>query len=437
MQKTSSFSVDYPYVANVTILLFCGYVLIWYLQIGYRFPFLGKIRFEFIYAAILTVIALFTSGFAGLKSPLLKYLILFFLCFLIAIPFSCDIDTSWIVFVNRVVKFSFMALFIVIFVKSPGNLKYFIAAFMLACLKMGQEGFIGNITDNLIWQNQGIMRLHGSTPIYEHPNSFSGMALGTLPFIYYLMPISPRWLKAILAIQLAFAVNIILFSGSRTGYIAFLCFVFFVFLKSESKKKFLLYFTVIVIIAFPLIPIDYTQRFHTVFTGHDREGHSIELRREIIRDAWRIFLDHPLGVGISAFPAVREATFGRTQDTHNLYLEVATNLGVQGFVIFMLLIAKMLKQLNSLIKSESEQIYALESALSEDNKISILTHLRDLKLMQAVSLAVIMFIIIRLALGLFGMDLYEIYWWFSLGLTISLYNMNNVAKERTRFLINN
>jgi len=37
--------------------------------------------------------------------------------------------------------------------------------------------------------------------------------------------------------------------------------------------------------------------------------------------------------------------------------------------------------------------------------------------------AVSLFIIIRLGLGLFGMDLYEIYWWFILGLAISLNNI--------------
>jgi len=33
------------------------------------------------------------------------------------------------------------------------------------------------------------------------------------------------------------------------------------------------------------------------------------------------------------------------------------------------------------------------------------------------------FIMIRLVLGLFGMDLYEIYWWFAFSLTISLSNI--------------
>ena len=37
----------------------------------------------------------------------------------------------------------------------------------------------------------------------------------------------------------------------------------------------------------------------------------------------------------------------------------------------------------------------------------------------------------RLVVGLLGHDLYEIYWWFALSLTVALLNMNERAKQRT------
>ena len=55
--------------------------------------------------------------------------------------------------------------------------------------------------------------------------------------------------------------------------------------------------------------------------------------------------------------------------------------------------------------------------------------------MEAVTKSVLLFIIVRLVLGIFGMDLYEIYWWFSAGLAISLYNMNKYATEKTNKII--
>jgi len=143
-------SIDYPRVPVGVLLLFCGYVIFWYLQIGHRVQFLGKIRFEFIYAALLFALAFFSTGLPDLRSPLQKYLVLLFACFVIAIPFSHDLQTSWDVFLDRVVKFAFMSVFIVTFIKSPRHMKFFLAAFMLACLKMGEEGFVGKITGSML-----------------------------------------------------------------------------------------------------------------------------------------------------------------------------------------------------------------------------------------------------------------------------------------------
>jgi len=331
-------------------------------------------------------------------------------------------------------KYAFMALFIIAFVRSPKHLVLFIAAFMMACFKMGQEGLWGQISGGLVWQSQGIMRLHGSTPMYLHPNTLSGMALGTLPFIYYLYSISKAWVKVVLVIMLIFAINIIIFTGSRAGYLAFITFISYLFIRSKFKIKYVVCALIIVMISIPMIPMDYVERFHSIFTGREIEGASYQARMEILMDAWKIFLDHPLGVGVAAFPAVRRATFGREQDTHNLYFEVATNLGIQGLVVFLLYIFNMMKILRTIYRSADNQIMELELLSIKEEVINninnkIQDHINDLKLIHAVSSAVFMFVIIRLALGFFGMDLYEIYWWFALGLTISLYNINYYAQK--------
>lgn len=410
--------VEYPKVGKALLLLFCGYVVIWYLQIGHRFPILGAIRFEFAYAAILSAFALLATPRGTLSSPLIPYVVLYFLVIIIQVPFSSDPDTSWNVFLDRIIKFAFMAFFIVSFVRSPDHLKYFLAAFLLACLKMGQEGLIGKITGGLIWENQGIMRLHGATPLYEHPNSFSGMALGTLPFLYFLWPLCNRYCKILLFLLGMFSLNIIVFTGSRTGYVGFAVFIACLFFSSANKKRFIAGIALISLLSAPFIPEDYYGRFASIFTGKDKEGQSTELRMEILRDAWQIFEEHPLGVGVSAFPKVRMETFGRTQDTHNLYLEIATNLGIQGFIVVGLLFYKLLKTLSAIKTSARRLISGVNVRASQSAR-----NLDDLKLIEAVASATIMFLIVRLALGMFGMDLYEIYWWFAIGIAIALEQM--------------
>jgi hypothetical protein len=440
MPKNESTLPEYPEVNHIALILFCCYVVCWYLQIGYRVPFLGKIRFELVYAIILLFVMLFTVGLPKLENPLMKYLILLFLCFVVEIPFSYDPILSWNVFVDKVIKFAFMAIFIVAFVKNPKSLVFFIGAFMLACFKMGQEGLWGQITGGLVWQNQGIMKLHGATPMYRHPNSFAGMALGTLPFIYYLFPLVHVFMKIILIVMLAFSINIVLFTGSRTGYVAFIVFIIYIIIISKNKFKIITCIIIFGIICIPIIPNDYVERFHSIFTGKEKEGGSREARIVILKDAIKIFIAHPFGVGIGAFPAIRKELFGRTQDTHNLYLEVATNLGIQGFVVFMLYIYNMMKVLNHIRKKALKQMQLIEESLHQSNNNhfninNINPHLQNLKYIYAISSSVSVFIIIRLALGLFGMDLYEIYWWFALGLTIALFNINEYAIKRTEAIL--
>jgi len=426
----------YPHVSNAVLLTFCGYVVIWYLQIGYRFPALGAIRIEFIWALVLISLAIISPNKLELMdNPLGGIVVLFLISIAIQVPFSYVPEHSWDVFFNRVLKFSFMAFFIVSFVKSPKHLMFFIAAFMLACMKMGQEGFVGHLTGNMLWENQGVMRLHGSTPNYMHPNSFAGMAIGTIPFIIYLYPIVPRFIKVILLVQLVFACNIILYSGSRTAYVALAVLMLFIVIKSQKKIITFVSIVFVLIIFMQYVDHQYVERFSTIFTGVEIEGNSIGARKQILKDAIEVFIEHPFGIGVGAFPAMRTEIFGRTQDTHNLYLEIATNIGIQGLVIFCFFIMKMLKILNSIQCKSKKYIEHINTI--KNNVIENVTHkneyeiINNIKFLEAISKAVYLFIILRLTLGLFGMDLYEVYWWFSSGLVFSLYNIN---KHMSSFL---
>jgi O-antigen ligase len=417
-------AVQYPEVNTIYLLLFCGYVFIWYVDLVGRSDFFASIRIEFLYAGALSVISLFVIPKDSIDHPLKTITIILFIVTAIQVPISRDYTTSKIVFIDRFVKFSFMAWFIGAFVRSPKSMMVFFLFFFLACMKLGQEGLIGQITGSLSWENQGVMRLHGPTPKYGHPNSFTGMALGTVPFIFSYFPLASKKIKLALAIALIFAMNIVIFTGSRTGYVAFCVLLFAYIWKSRNKIKYLFMIAVLVLSIIPFIPEQYEGRFMSIFSGEDKEGQSTELRKEILRDAVNIFVSNPLGIGVGAFPAVRWEAFKRSQDTHNLYLEVATNLGIQGLIVFFIFIYKMLKILHGLENRFKKIIKELTNRQTNEQQNGIkIKIIDDAHFLQATSHAVFLFIVVRLGLGLFGMDLYEIYWWFALGLTGSLYRI--------------
>lgn len=66
---------------------------------------------------------------------------------------------------------------------------------------------------------------------------------------------------------------------------------------------------------------------------------------------------------------------------------------------------------------------------------AVRSHRSDILLLIAVCDSIILFVTLRLFLGLFGMDLYEIYWWFSIGLTTSVGNIADIAIRRGNFLL--
>ena len=61
-------------------------------------------------------------------------------------------------------------------------------------------------------------------------------------------------------------------------------------------------------------------------------------------------------------------------------------------------------------------------------------HGRDLRFLLALCRAAAGFIWVRLLLGLFGMDLYEVYWWFAAGLAVSLLSLAEATGRRTAWL---
>jgi putative inorganic carbon (hco3(-)) transporter len=429
----------YDNIHWIVLSVFAVYVAAWFLQLGTRIKFLGAIRIELVLAIALVMLATLTPRQKpGERSNLYAYIAWYYLAITITLTYSYDFANSWLIYVDRFVKFSFMAFFIVVFVRTPTALKVFLCAFLFACLKLGQEGLVGTITGSLIWENQGVMRLNGPTPLYSHPNSFSGMALGTLPFILYLFPLVNKFGKGMLLVLLTFSLNIILHAGSRTTYVGFLLFLFLMLLRTKNKFKFLAIGVVVTAVTLPFIPEQYIERFQSI-GGQEKEGHSKEKRMVIIQDAIQIFIEHPLGVGVAAFPAVRIKRFGRFQDTHCLYLEIATNIGIQGLFIWTLMIIAIYRNNSRLRAALQGQIDRMRARAPPDldPKSGFARHIADLRLLHAVMNAVWGYLSIRLCVGLFGHDTYEIYWWVVLGLTIAVHNLTQVAAKITQRQIDN
>jgi len=418
-----------PLFVTVTFLIF---VVARYMQWGARREIFKTLRIEFVFGVVVLVACAFIISarpiqFARLRPAknVMIGIVLLFATMIVQVPFAADKVLANSIFIDRVIKFAMMTFFMVALIRSPRSLRLFMAAFLFACFYITQESTRGLISGGLVWENQGVMRLHGAVPIYKHPNSLAGMAMGTLPFCLFLFPVIKQWKYRLLLLPLTATASIcVLYSGSRTAYVAFAVLIVFWWSQSPRKLRNGLIGLLIIAMAIPMLPEQYVERFKSI-GGEEAEGHSKEKRVEILQDATAIFLANPGGVGVASFPAVRMRTFGRKQDTHNLYLEVATNLGIQGLVVFMFLIMAMLRAYRAAQRQLERQVRTLVRAMRRSRppprlRRACAAWLDDLYFLKGVAQAVMGFIVIRLALGLFGMDLYEPYWWFGAGLAFNL-----------------
>ena len=320
---------------------FLVFVVARYMQWGARRDIFKAIRIEFVLGLGLTVACALLlnarpvrlSGRADARNVLIAIGLLFFVM-LTHIPFAADKTMAQNIFFDRVLKFAMLTFFMVVLIRSPRGMRWFIAAFLFACFYITQESTRGLINGGLVWENQGIMRLHGAVPIYAHPNSLGGLAMGALPFCVFLFPvIRNKWIRLLLLPLSVTSMVCVIYSGSRTAYVALAVLLGFIWMNQRRKLRSALIALALGAAILPILPEQYVERFKSI-GGEEAEGQSKATRIVILQDAWHIFSKNPLGVGVASFPAVRIQEFGRKQDTHNLYLEVATNLGIQGLIVF-------------------------------------------------------------------------------------------------------
>jgi O-antigen ligase len=271
--------------------------------------------------------------------------------------------------------------------------------------------------------------------MFGSPNSLSGKTVSALPFIWYLFPtVKAHWVKLLVLVEAVFAINIIVFTASRTGYLAIIASAIIVAAFSKRHRLRTLALAVALgAVALVFVPKEYMERFQSAFTLEEREGHSAQTRKELFFDSLTTFAHHPLGVGPECFPLFQDLQGRNAQETHNLYTQVLAETGIQGFICFAALLYVVLRKAGRARRRLTTIIEHLESHRSrappEAHRL-VDAELQTNRLLFATTTAVIVFILVRLVLGLFGHDLFEIYWWIAAGLTMALHNMSTIAERR-------
>jgi O-antigen ligase len=427
----------YPLGANFAAeeppLLFYGLVvfftLSFFTQLGVRLEFLGAVRHELLLGIGLLVVSAVVVASnppkIGHEMVLIAALVLLVIVHVMAIPFAVVVSRAESGFMEYVLKHVLFCCFVVVLVRSPRQLLGLVATFVFALFWIYQEAVHGLITGSLVWRSQGVSRLHGGVTLYRHPNGLSMAGCMSVPFLFYAWPVFRRIFPLNLGLIVTTVLSglCILYSGSRGGYVGLLALVPFWILDGPNKRRKLLIALVAAAVIVPLVPQQYVARFESI-TGEEIQGRSREARIQILYDAWDVFKAHPMGVGIGNFTIVRKHMFGRDQDTHNLYAQVATNLGIQGLVVFIVFIVAMFASLQGSLHRLQRTARMARKILKGDEDGTFARGFVGWKfeydVVYATTKAVKMMLFFMLVNGLVSHSLYHIIWWLLAGVALSI-----------------
>ncbi|MCI0564517.1 MAG: O-antigen ligase family protein, partial [Nitrososphaera sp.] len=234
-------------------------------------------------------------------------------------------------------------LFFLVFVSEVNSSQRLMSFMLIICLSNIVYGFFGGMYGSSFG---GRLKVSGTT---FDPNDIAYVLVSLLPLCFFYLRINAGLFRRLLGIfAICSSLVVILLTGSRGGFVGLTAVLAMMLLTKTgslkaSQKIFLLvlmggvYFTI-------AEKVDMARYMTVTDIESDYNMTSPTGRVEIWKRAIGIALDHPLtGVGVNSFPRaigqlrtdLREQP--RWQVAHNSYLQIAAEVGLIGFFVFVLI----------------------------------------------------------------------------------------------------
>ena len=364
-------------VASVEVGLFL-FVFITYTRFSdnaidfYNAPSVAKFFVGLLIIAILIRWAILGERPMGWQVPaivLVLYGLIGFLSLMYARSSESVINT-----LSNYVKDALITLVIVVLLKSAPTFRQVIWTLLVAGIFLGSLSVFQYLTGTFDNSYGGFARaeLRGiagddrgyrlTGPIGD-PNFFAQIMIVLIPIALERMTHERKLILKILAgLAGALSVLTVIFTFSRGGFLAAAVALLIFLLIYPPRPQYLIIMIALGIAVFSFVPATYFDRILTLQgllpdqSGRIdiRTDNSIQGRASQNLTAWSIFKQHPIvGIGLDNFE-VRYPEFSKeiglapsasNKSLHNLYFEVATESGILGLSVFLLLIGLSIRYL--------------------------------------------------------------------------------------------
>jgi probable O-glycosylation ligase (exosortase A-associated) len=226
---------------------------------------------------------------------------------------------------------------VVIYVNSFERLRTFFYVWMLIMIILAARGIAG----------KGI----GGSSFLSDENDFSLLMNIMLPFGLFLFMYERSFKRKLLYLTASvLAIISIVLSFSRGGFVGLIAVLTVVWLFSPRKILSLFIVLLLILVLYNVAGDRYWDRIHTITATN--EGTAKE-RIDSWKAGWNMFLDNPLGVGGGNFPVrfseyqppdMPRGMYGRA--AHSFWFTLISETGIPGIVLFILITAANLRDIN-------------------------------------------------------------------------------------------
>lgn len=347
-----------------------NYMFTFYTQFSWAKPY-HRERWS-LYASIALLISYFVrkdkiKKIRDFKISQLKWLVFFYLNMWLVTPFAVD-PAANSKRLEEFLKITILYVLIVCIVRKKLHYKLFVWTQLWGNYLFGWQGYHAKLTRG---------RLEGiGGPGTNTSNGLANHMVTILPFINNLVFYGNKWEKLVAIYAAPFILNAIILTGSRAAFLGIvgMAIISVVRAKKEIRKKMVVGLILGGILFLKLSNVTFWNRMETIDNPED-EG-SASGRLATWSGALEMVKDYPFGKGGDSWlyfspvyiPEIVAAHRGQPRSVHNSYLEVATNYGIQGFLIYTFFIGSTIIELRNIRKktgSDDDTFYWAESVAIE------------------------------------------------------------------------
>ncbi|MPZ18381.1 MAG: hypothetical protein GEV06_10780 [Luteitalea sp.] len=335
-------SVESSFVLELAFKLYLLFMVSWFMHLPARVPALGPLRIDLLLVVAIAA-AIFTSARGSIQlldTRINRLLIALFAFAIVTLPFvewpGSVLKNGIPELVKAVVFYYFTALL----VTSEQKLKRVLFVFVVCQALRVIEPLYLHIAHGY-WGSAAHMggadflnRLSGAPSDIINPNGLAAVIVTVVPFLHYLWTqrLSGRIAYVGLMPLLLYALTL---TGSRSGLVALAATFVVIWLQSHRKALLALAGVAVVILSIPRLSADLQDRYLSIVDQNTRNYSTANHRVEGIKSDFRVAMRRPLfGYGLGTSREAN-ANFGtHDQPSHNLFTEVAQELGFVGMMLF-------------------------------------------------------------------------------------------------------